>query len=198
MARLARHCGRTTRQRRQAEGVRGRGQERRILRHSAARHGRIEPLSGSARADLRQTPGFPRLHMLDSTDPAQIRSVENKIDLAKTLFIVSSKSGSTLEPNIYKQYFFERVQQTVGATRRAATSSRSPTPARRCSRSPSATTSATFSSACPPSADATRRSRTSAWFPPRRWASTPASSSSARKKWSKPARRPLPWNKIRA
>src|ERR1017187_6013995 len=62
-----------------------------------------------------QTPGFPRLHILDSTDPAQIRSVEKKIDLAKTLFIVSSKSGSTLEPNIYKQYFFERVQQTVGA-----------------------------------------------------------------------------------
>ena len=62
-----------------------------------------------------QTPGFPRLHILDSTDPAQIRSVEKKINLAKTLFIVSSKSGSTLEPNIYKQYFFERVQQTVGA-----------------------------------------------------------------------------------
>src|SRR5437660_4845950 len=62
-----------------------------------------------------QTPGFPRLHILDSTDPAQIRSVEKKIDLAKTLFIVSSKSGSTLEPNIYKQYFFERVQQTLGS-----------------------------------------------------------------------------------
>ena len=61
-----------------------------------------------------QAPGFPRLHILDSTDPAQIRSIEKKIDLAKTLFIVSSKSGSTLEPNIYKQYFFERVQQTVG------------------------------------------------------------------------------------
>ncbi len=60
-------------------------------------------------------PGFPRLHILDSTDPAQIRSVEKKIDLAKTLFIVSSKSGSTLEPNIYKQYFFERARQTVGA-----------------------------------------------------------------------------------
>ena len=61
-----------------------------------------------------QTPGFPRLHILDSTDPAQIRSIEKQVDLAKTLFIVSSKSGSTLEPNIYKQYFFERVQQTVG------------------------------------------------------------------------------------
>jgi transaldolase/glucose-6-phosphate isomerase len=62
-----------------------------------------------------QVPGFPRLHVLDSTDPAQIKSVEAKLDLAKTLFIVSSKSGSTLEPNIYKQYFFERVKQTVGA-----------------------------------------------------------------------------------
>ena len=62
-----------------------------------------------------QAPGFPRLHILDSTDPAQIKSTEAKVDLAKTLFIVSSKSGSTLEPNIYKQYFFERVQQTIGA-----------------------------------------------------------------------------------
>jgi transaldolase/glucose-6-phosphate isomerase len=62
-----------------------------------------------------QAPGFPRLHILDSTDPAQIKSVEEKINLAKTLFIVSSKSGSTLEPNIYKQYFFERVQQTIGS-----------------------------------------------------------------------------------
>jgi transaldolase / glucose-6-phosphate isomerase len=62
-----------------------------------------------------QVTGFPRLHILDSTDPAQIRGVEKKINIAKTLFIVSSKSGSTLEPNIYKQYFFERAQQTVAA-----------------------------------------------------------------------------------
>jgi transaldolase / glucose-6-phosphate isomerase len=62
-----------------------------------------------------EAPGFPRLHILDSTDPAEIRDVEKKINLPKTLFIVSSKSGSTLEPNIYKQYFFERVQQAIGA-----------------------------------------------------------------------------------
>jgi len=62
-----------------------------------------------------QQPGFPRLHVLDSTDPAQIKHTEAKIDLSKTLFIVSSKSGSTLEPNIYKQYFFERVKQVLGA-----------------------------------------------------------------------------------
>ena len=59
--------------------------------------------------------GFPELHINDSTDPAQIRAVEAKIDLAKTLFFVSSKSGSTLEPNIFEQYFFERVSGTIGA-----------------------------------------------------------------------------------
>lgn len=58
--------------------------------------------------------GFPELYVLDSTDPAQIRAFEGKIDLASTLFIVSSKSGSTLEPNIFKQYFFDRVQGVVG------------------------------------------------------------------------------------
>src|SRR5438552_5116562 len=57
---------------------------------------------------------FPELHVLDSTDPAQIKTIENKIDLANTLFIVSSKSGTTLEPNIFKQYFFERVKQALG------------------------------------------------------------------------------------
>jgi transaldolase / glucose-6-phosphate isomerase len=59
-------------------------------------------------------PGFPELHVLDSTDPAQVRTREQQIDLAHTLFIVSSKSGGTLEPNIFKQYFFERVKQTIG------------------------------------------------------------------------------------
>jgi transaldolase / glucose-6-phosphate isomerase len=59
-------------------------------------------------------PGFPALHVLDSTDPAQIRHFESLIDPAHTLFIVSSKSGSTLEPNIFKQYFFERAKAAVG------------------------------------------------------------------------------------
>jgi glucose-6-phosphate isomerase len=59
--------------------------------------------------------GYPNLHVLDSTDPAQIKAFENKIDIARSLFIVSSKSGSTLEPNIFKQYFFERTKQVVGA-----------------------------------------------------------------------------------
>jgi transaldolase/glucose-6-phosphate isomerase len=56
---------------------------------------------------------FPELHVLDSTDPAQVKSFENRIDLSRTLFIVSSKSGSTLEPNIFKQYFFERAKEVA-------------------------------------------------------------------------------------
>ena len=59
--------------------------------------------------------GFPELHVLDSTDPAQIKAIEAKVDLKSTICIVSSKSGSTLEPNIYKQYFFERIAKKVGA-----------------------------------------------------------------------------------
>ena len=55
--------------------------------------------------------GFPKLHVLDSTDPAQVRAMEAAVDLAKTLFIVSSKSGGTTEPNVMKDYFFDRVAQ---------------------------------------------------------------------------------------
>jgi glucose-6-phosphate isomerase len=62
-----------------------------------------------------KTAGYPDLHVLDSTDPAQVKAFEKKIDIARTLFIVSSKSGSTLEPNIFKQYFFELTKQAVGA-----------------------------------------------------------------------------------
>ncbi|HET7804102.1 MAG TPA: bifunctional transaldolase/phosoglucose isomerase [Pseudolabrys sp.] len=63
------------------------------------------------------TSAHPELIVLDSTDPEQIRAVEGTIDLVRSLFIVSSKSGSTLEPNILKDYFFERVKKAVGADR---------------------------------------------------------------------------------
>ncbi len=59
-------------------------------------------------------PGSPELFVLDSIDPAQVKTFESKVDLASTLFIVSSKSGATLEPNSLHQYFFERVKQVVG------------------------------------------------------------------------------------
>ncbi len=65
-------------------------------------------------ATFGKQPGYPELHVLDSTDPGQILRFESRIDLSRTLFIISSKSGSTLEPNILKQYFFQRAQQSLG------------------------------------------------------------------------------------
>lgn len=58
--------------------------------------------------------GFPDLLVLDSTDPTQIASVEDAVDLTSTWFIVSSKSGTTLEPSILLSYFFQRVEQALG------------------------------------------------------------------------------------
>jgi transaldolase / glucose-6-phosphate isomerase len=46
-----------------------------------------------------------RLHVLDSTDPIQVRAVTDAIDVASTLFIVSSKSGGTIEPNALLAHF---------------------------------------------------------------------------------------------
>jgi transaldolase/glucose-6-phosphate isomerase len=57
---------------------------------------------------------YPKLLVLDSTDPAEIKAIEGAVDLARTLFIVSSKSGTTLEPNILKDYFFARVEAALG------------------------------------------------------------------------------------
>ena len=59
--------------------------------------------------------GFPALHIVDSTDPAQVKAARDKVNLKETLVIVASKSGSTLEPNILKQYFFEEMRKAVGA-----------------------------------------------------------------------------------
>jgi transaldolase/glucose-6-phosphate isomerase len=67
-----------------------------------------------------RAPGSPELHVLDSTDPAQILALDSTLDPARTLFIVSSKSGSTLEPNIFKAYFYDRVTQSVGAAQAAS------------------------------------------------------------------------------
>ncbi len=64
-----------------------------------------------------QRAGWPQLHVLDSTDPQQIKTFEEAVDLPRTLVIVSSKSGGTLEPNILKAYFWDRMQKAVGADR---------------------------------------------------------------------------------
>ncbi len=62
-----------------------------------------------------QLPGGPRVHVLDSTDPAQVAAVDASVDLSRTLVIVASKSGSTLEPNIFHAYFYQRMVEAVGA-----------------------------------------------------------------------------------
>jgi glucose-6-phosphate isomerase/transaldolase/glucose-6-phosphate isomerase len=57
--------------------------------------------------------GYPKLLVLDSTHPDQILELERSIDLTKTLFIVSSKSGTTLEPNCYLDYFWDKLGSKV-------------------------------------------------------------------------------------
>jgi glucose-6-phosphate isomerase len=61
-----------------------------------------------------QQPGFPELRIVDSTDPEQVWTVRNEVNLANTLVVVASKSGSTLEPNILKQFFFNEMKDVVG------------------------------------------------------------------------------------
>lgn len=58
--------------------------------------------------------GFPELLVLDTTDPDTIYAFERRIDLARTLFIVSSKSGTTIEPLSFYKYFFHRVTELKG------------------------------------------------------------------------------------
>ncbi len=55
-------------------------------------------------------PGYPELLVLDSTDPLKVRDIQEKIDLQKTVFIVSSKSGGTLELMSFYKFFFEKVK----------------------------------------------------------------------------------------
>lgn len=58
--------------------------------------------------------GHPEMLVLDSVVPAQVETVRKQIDPAKTLFIVSSKSGSTTEPNVLCQYFYDETKKVVG------------------------------------------------------------------------------------
>jgi transaldolase/glucose-6-phosphate isomerase len=91
------------------------------LKKAKFKHALLLGMGGSSlcpevlRMTFGKVKGFPELHVLDSTDPAQIKAIEAKVDLKSTICIVSSKSGSTLEPNIYKQYFFEQIKKKVGA-----------------------------------------------------------------------------------
>ncbi len=60
-------------------------------------------------------PGHPVLRVLDSTVPAQIRSIEREIDLRRTLFLVASKSGTTVEPAALLAHFLDRTRNILGS-----------------------------------------------------------------------------------
>ena len=62
-----------------------------------------------------ERPGFPELRIVDSTDPEQVWTARNEVNLADSLVVVASKSGSTLEPNVLKQFFFNEMKNAVGA-----------------------------------------------------------------------------------
>ena len=58
--------------------------------------------------------GYPELLVLDSTVPEAVAMLEAQIDVARTLFIVASKSGTTTEPMMFHRYFYDRVKQVKG------------------------------------------------------------------------------------
>jgi transaldolase / glucose-6-phosphate isomerase len=57
---------------------------------------------------LKQSFGAGSLHVLDTTHPAMIRHSAEMLDLDRTLFIASSKSGTTLETRSHLDFFWER------------------------------------------------------------------------------------------
>jgi len=58
--------------------------------------------------------GYLDLAVLDSTDPGAVLNHENEIDITKTLFIVSTKSGGTVETMSFMKYFYNRTSETIG------------------------------------------------------------------------------------
>lgn len=89
-------------------------------RQAGFKHAVVLGMGGSSlcpdvcRATFGAAPGYLQLHILDSTVPARILSVGKSLDLARTLFMVSSKSGGTVEPLSFFKYFFDRVRSVKG------------------------------------------------------------------------------------
>lgn len=92
----------------------------RKVKDEGYRHVVLLGMGGSSLAPevLRQTfgsaPGYPELLVLDSTVPSRVQAVTDAIDPATTLFLVSSKSGTTLEPLSYYKHFRALVEDAVG------------------------------------------------------------------------------------
>ncbi len=90
------------------------------IRNQGFKHVVLLGMGGSSlgpevfRRTFGKQPGFPELHVLDSTDPATVSALEARVDPAQTLFIVASKSGTTTEPLMFYKYFFNRVRELKG------------------------------------------------------------------------------------
>ncbi len=90
------------------------------IRNDGFKHVMLLGMGGSSlcpevfRRTFGKTAGFPELHVLDSTDPATVAALEAQVDLATTLFIVASKSGSTIEPLMFYKYFMHQMRELKG------------------------------------------------------------------------------------
>ncbi|MBI5587308.1 MAG: bifunctional transaldolase/phosoglucose isomerase [Deltaproteobacteria bacterium] len=90
------------------------------IKEEGFKHAVLMGMGGSSLAPLvmRETfgpvKGYPELIVLDSTDPEAVKGTAERIDIAKTLFIMSSKSGSTIEPLSLFEYFYERLFKVRG------------------------------------------------------------------------------------
>jgi transaldolase/glucose-6-phosphate isomerase len=90
------------------------------IRNDGFEHVMVLGMGGSSlcpevlRRTFGQRDGYPTLHVLDSTVPTTVKAFADRVDIAKTLFVVSSKSGGTTEPRVFHRYFYDRVRQVKG------------------------------------------------------------------------------------
>lgn len=93
----------------------------RVAAHKGIRDVLLLGMGGSSlgaevlRRSFGKLPGSPRLHVLDSTHPDQVRAFAEEIDPRRSWVVVASKSGSTVEPNLLLSYFLERFTAELGA-----------------------------------------------------------------------------------